>query len=134
MSLYYAGARRNVSPQNPVRLSNWTEPQPDVVVFKPRADFYARKRPAPEDVLLALEVSDTTLRYDRNVKLPRFAAAGIPEVWIEDLSNDLLLVFRDTSGDNYSTSMTLQARDSVSPIAFPECRFSVGDLLPQTAE
>ena len=65
-----------------------------------------------------------------NPILPLCAMTGT----LEDLSNDLLLVFRDPGGDNYSTSMTLQARESVSPIVFPECRFSVGDLLPQAAE
>ena len=122
------GRRAVVSPQNPVQLSDWTEPQPDLVVFKPRSDFYAAKKPTPDDVLFAVEVADTTLRFDRNVKVPRFAAAGIPEVWIEDLKKELLLVYRDPRGDNYATSLTLRRADSVSPVAFPDIRFSIDDL------
>ena len=79
------GRRAVVSPQNPILLSIWTEPQPDLVVLKSRKDFYASKKPEPADALLVVEVADTSLSYDRDVKLPRYAAAGVPEVWIEDL-------------------------------------------------
>jgi Uma2 family endonuclease len=58
------GDRAGLSPQNPVQLSNWTEPQPDIVVFKPRPHFYEHKKPTPDDVLLVMEVSDTSLLYD----------------------------------------------------------------------
>ena len=74
--------------QNPVRISERSEPEPDVTLFRPRADFYAGKRPAPEDVLLLREVSDTTLGFDREVKLPLYARASIPEVWIVELVNE----------------------------------------------
>ncbi len=93
------GDRAVVSPGNPVRLTDWTEPQPDVVVFKPRSDFYAKKRPTTKDLLFIVEVSDTTLSYDRKIKLPRYAEAGIPELWIEDLKNDVIQVHRDPSGN-----------------------------------
>jgi Uma2 family endonuclease len=128
------GDRAVVSPQNPVRLSDWTEPQPDVVVFKPRSDFYAGKRPTPEDVIFTVEVADSTLSYDQKVKLPRFAAAGIPEVWIEDLKHDILLVHRDPIGSIYKTILTLSAGDSISPASFPDVAFSVGELLSGDCE
>jgi Uma2 family endonuclease len=76
-----------------------------------------------------VEVADTTVRYDRNIKLPRFAAAGIPEVWIEDLNSDVLLVYRDSQGDQYRTVLTLRRGESVSPTAFPDIRFALDDLL-----
>ena len=104
-------------------------PQPDVVLFKPRADFYAAKKPTPEDVLLVVEVSDSTLSYDRKIKLPRYAAAGIPEFWIEDLKHDLLLVHREPAGNNYATLLTLHKGDSISVAAFPEVVFKVDDFL-----
>src|SRR5437016_10007262 len=88
-------ARAVVSVQNPLQLDNYTEPEPDIVVLRPRADDYMSKKARAEDALLVLEVCDTTLRYDRNIKLPRYAAAGIPEVWIEDLAGDELLVYRE---------------------------------------
>ena len=123
------GRKALVSPQNPLQLTEWTEPQPDLVVLKPRADFYAGKQWVPEDVFFVVEVSDSTLQYDRKVKVPRFAAAGIPEVWIEDLQHDHLLVHRDPSGEGYSTILELSPGDSVSPLAFPDVTFRVDDLL-----
>jgi Uma2 family endonuclease len=122
------GDRAIVSPQNPVRLSDWSEPEPDFVVFKPRPDFYATA-PTLADVLFLVEISDTTLRHDRNRKLPRYAAAGVPEVWIEDLNNNVLLVYRDPRGDRYETALTFSIEKSVSPLAFPDIQFRVHDLL-----
>jgi Uma2 family endonuclease len=123
------GRRAVVGIQLPLRLSNWTEPEPDVVVFKPRADFYADKRPTPEDALLVVEIADSSLSYDQKVKLPRFAAAGIREYWIEDLKKGLLLAYRDPVGKEYATALTLHAGDSISPLAFPDVTFQISDLL-----
>jgi Uma2 family endonuclease len=123
------GEKALVSVQNPLRLTRYTEPQPDIVVLKPRADFYGRTRYRPGDALLVVEVAETTLRYDRNVKLPRYAAAGIAEVWIEDLRNNLLLVYRKPAGNRFKTELTFHRDDFVSPLAFPEAIFRVEDLL-----
>ena len=123
------GRRAIVSVQSSLALTKDTEPQPDIVILKPRPDFYRSKRRSPEDVLLMVEVSDTTLRYDQNVKLPRYAAAGISEVWIEDLTHNLLLVYREPAGDHFKTELTFRHGDSVSPLAFPETIFKVDDLL-----
>src|SRR5712691_8613860 len=79
------GERVLLNAQNPVRLSNITEPQPDILLLKPRADFYSSRHPVGEDTYLVLEVSDTTLRYDRDRKVPLYAKSGVPEVWIEHL-------------------------------------------------
>ncbi len=121
--------RAVVSIQNPVQLNNYTEPEPDVLVLKPRTDYYASKKVRAEDALLILEVADTTLRYDRDIKVPRYAAAGVPEAWIENLSADELLVFRNPSSDGYATSITLHRGDSISPVAFPDLVFKVEELL-----
>ena len=118
-----------VTIQNPVRLNKYNEPQPDLVLAKPRADYYASKHPTVEDVFLLLEVADTTLRKDRNVKLPIYAELGIPEVWIEDLQHDEILIFRNPSGQRYSTSLTLRRGNSLSVSAFPDIIFKVEDLL-----
>jgi Uma2 family endonuclease len=118
-----------VSVRNPLRLNNYTEPEPDVVLLKPRQDAYRRKRPVAEDALLVLEVADTTLVYDRTVKVPRYAAAGIPEVWIEDLENDVILVFRDPEGNSYKSILRLKRDASVSVQAFPVVIFKVDELL-----
>lgn len=123
------GDRVVVSVQNPLRLSNYTEPQPDVVLLKPRGDEYASKKPAAEDAFLVLEVADTTLSYDRSVKLPRYATAGVSEVWIENLQDDLLLVFRDPVGNAYTTSLVFRRGESISLIALPDVVFTVEQLL-----
>ncbi len=121
--------RALVSVQHPLRLNDYNEPQPDIVVLKPRADYYASKSHTPEDTFLVVEVSDTTLRYDRNVKLPLYAATGVFEVWIENLKEDLLLVCREPAGKTYKIELTLQRGDSVSPLAFPDVVFKIEDLL-----
>ena len=123
-----------VSPQNPVRLTDWTEPQPDLVVFKPRADFYAKKEPVPEDVLFMVEIAETTLSYDRKIKLPRYAAAGIPEFWIGDLKNDILHVYRNPGRETYNIALILHPSESISPLAFPDVTFQVGELLSTDCE
>src|SRR5215510_13348229 len=83
-----------VTVQNPARLNKYNEPQPDLILAKPRADYYASGHPTGEDIFLMVEIADTTLRKDRNIKLPIYARLGIPEVWIGDLGHDQLLVFR----------------------------------------
>jgi Uma2 family endonuclease len=118
-----------VSVQNPLRLTNYTEPEPDIVLLKPRKDCYRYKRPWAEDALLVVEVADTTLAYDRDVKLPRYALSGVPEVWIENLEDDLLLVFRDPADGVYKTSLTFRCGDSISVAAFPDAVFKVEDFL-----
>jgi Uma2 family endonuclease len=125
------GDRAVVNPQNPLQLSDWTEPQPDIVILKPRPDFYEYLRPTPGDVLLVMEVSDSTLRFDLKIKLKYFAAASIPEVWIQDVNEDVLHIFREPEGGKYSVSMQLTRGNAISPVGFPEVQFSTDDLFGQ---
>ena len=118
-----------VSIQNPLQLSNYTEPEPDIVLLKPRSDDYASKKPLAEDALLVVEVAETTFAFDSRVKLPRYAKAGVLEVWIENLTEDALLVCRNPAGNRYSTELTLRSGESVSPIAFPDAVFAIDQLL-----
>ena len=118
-----------VSVQNPVLLSRYTEPQPDIVLARPREDYYADKRISPEDTLLVIEVSDTTLRYDRNRKMPLYAKSGVCELWIENLQSDLILVYRDPGPQTYSTEITIHRGQSISVAAFPEVVFKVDEFL-----
>jgi Uma2 family endonuclease len=118
-----------ISVQNPLRLNKYNEPQPDIVVLKWREDYYASKLHTPEDTLLVLEVSDTTVRYDTKVKLPIYAANGISEVWIENLQEDLILLCRDPAERNYKTQLSLQLREFISSLAFPDVAFKIEDLL-----
>jgi Uma2 family endonuclease len=121
--------RAIVRVQNPVQLAAHSEPEPDIVLLRRRADYYATGHPQPEDVLLIVEVADTSLGYDRDTKVPLYAAAGIPEVWIADLQGDRLRVFRDPDAGEYRRVEVLTRNDSVAPLAFPDLLFSVDELL-----
>jgi len=99
MLVMHAGDDAIVSVQNPVRLNEYTEPQPDLAVIRPRD--YRESLPEPDDVLLLIEVSDTTLAYDRGVKLALYARAGIGEVWIVDLPNETIERYTSPSADGY---------------------------------
>jgi Uma2 family endonuclease len=112
------GDQAIVSVQSPIRLSLRSGPQPDLALLKPRADFYSRDHPGPADVLLAIEVSDTTLRYDRGIKMPLYARHGIPEVWIIDVENGLLHFFRSPSGDSY-TAVSSAERPGMTRLSLP---------------
>ena len=119
-----------VSVQNPVRIAALdSEPQPDVAVLKPRPDFYASAHPEPEDILLIVEVMDTSTEYDRRVKVPLYARAGIPEVWLVDLTTDTIEVLRHPAGDRYSDARSLRRGDQVTISAFPDATLTVADIL-----
>ena len=90
-----------LSVQNPVVLDDFNELQPDIAVLRRRDDFYARSHPGPEDVLLLVEVAETTLPYDRDKKLPLYARAKVPEVWVVDVNRAAFHIFRDPEGDEY---------------------------------
>lgn len=96
-----SGGRFFVSVQNPVRLSGRDEPQPDVSLLGRRPRPEAPTPPGPRDVLLVVEVSDATLSYDRNVKLPLYAGAGVPEAWIVDLAERKVEVQHGPGPDGY---------------------------------
>lgn len=89
--------------QNPVQLDDYSEPQPDITVLKPRDDFYRHAHPRPEDVLLVIEVSDSTLDFDRKVKVHLYARAGIPETWVVNLPEERIEVYSDPVGGEYQT-------------------------------
>jgi Uma2 family endonuclease len=116
-----------VSVQNPVRLDEHSEPQPDLAVLQTRD--YRESLPRPEDVLLLIEVSDTTLFYDRNVKLPLYARAGIPEVWIVDLAGETVEHYTGPSGDSYRHVERVRRGEEIRSAALPEPAFRVDAVL-----
>jgi Uma2 family endonuclease len=121
--------RAIVQVQGSMRLSNFSEPEPDLLLLRYRPDYYKTRLAGPDDTLFAMEVSDTSLRYDLDVKLPIYAAAQIPEVWVVNLQDDTLLVFRNPAGNAYKTEIVLARGDSISVSAFPETVFQVDDIL-----
>ncbi len=90
--------------QNPIRLDPHSEPQPDLSILKARADFYASGHPTPADVLLVIEVADSSLKFDRDVKVPLYARLGIPEVWLVDLEEGRVEIFAQPARDGYQQS------------------------------
>ncbi len=108
-----------VSVQNPVKIGDHSEPEPDIMILPFREDYYAESGVTPEDVLLLVEVSDSTLRYDRNTKLPLYATAGIPEVWIVDVNKQQLEVYRQPNEERYQFMETLTRDDTVAAIQLP---------------
>ena len=109
------GDRALVSTQNSLRLGQWSAPQPDFAVLRYRPDFYREgERASPADVLLLIEIADSSLTFDRKVKLPLYARAGIPEVWIVDLKASLLTAHRDPTGDSYATTTPHNPGDTLT--------------------
>lgn len=125
----FVGTRALVSVQDPLRLSDRSEPVPDLMLLRPRADFYASAHPTAADVFLLIEVSDTTLAYDRGTKVPLYAREGVPEVWIADLKGKRVLVFREPSTAGYRDSHTMRASERLAPTAFPDVEFAISDIL-----
>ncbi|HXF38215.1 MAG TPA: Uma2 family endonuclease [Blastocatellia bacterium] len=102
--------------QNPIRLDDFSEPQPDLALLKPRKDFYSKSHPSPEDVLVVIEVADTSVDYDRNVKLPLYARAGIPEAWLMVLAKDVIEVYSQPRNGKYQKVQRLKrGKNLVSP-------------------
>ena len=118
-----------VSTQNPLRLSEDSEPQPDLMLLAPKPDRYRAALPRPQDVLLLIEVADTTVAYDRGTKLPLYARQGVPEVWLIDLDGKRLEVYREPGAAGYGRSLDLGAGDSISPAALPAVALPLRDIL-----
>lgn len=109
--------------QHPIELDPYSEPEPDVALVKWQADFYESHHPEPSDTLLLVEVADTSLRYDLERKAPRYLAGGVPEVWVIDLSEEIIHVLRSDE------HLRLSAGDSVAPAAFPDLVLEVAAIL-----
>lgn len=117
------------SAQNPVILDEYWEPQPDVSLLVPRKDLYAQRHPEAHEILLAIEVSDTTLEDDREVKIPHYAATGVRESWIVDLQGERLEVYRRPTKSGYRSVRRLRRGEKLSPLAFPDLTITTDDIL-----
>jgi Uma2 family endonuclease len=112
--------RAIVRVQNPTRLNDYSEPQPDVMLLRWRDDFYQGGHPGPDDVLLLIEVSDTSVDYDRSAKLSAYARAGIPEVWIVTRQNRRIEAYTEPKASAYATVRHTGPGASIAPEAFPD--------------
>jgi len=120
------GVRAVVSPQNPVQIPRYSEPEPDVAVLRARS--YKTLAPVTEDVLLLVEVADTSLRFDRTVKLSLYARAGIPEYWLADANAETVTIYRQAGNEMYTDVRIARIDDALSPLAFPDLMIRVADL------
>ena len=125
----HAGSRVVVWVQSPIQLRPRNTPEPDVAVLRPRADFYDGALPAAADVLLVIEVADSTLITDRNRKIPAYAEAGIPGAWIVNLVANHIQVFRDPAGRTYRTVTEVAPGAVVSALALPDLTLPVEEIL-----
>jgi Uma2 family endonuclease len=115
--------------QLPLPLGRFSEFEPDLCLVRVDRPAIETRHPLPSEVFLVLEIADSSLRYDRDIKLPIYAAAGVAEVWISDLLTRRLDVFREPSRSVYKSAVQLNAGDSVCAIAFPEIAVPVLDLV-----
>ena len=115
--------------QDPIALDAYSEPEPDLVLLRPRADFYAAAHPSAGDVLLAVEVADTSASYDREVKVPLYAQAGIPEVWLIDLQQDRIEVYARPQGNAYQQRIQVAANDAFTSPTVAGLTLAAADLL-----
>jgi Uma2 family endonuclease len=122
------GERAVVSPQNPVVIPPRSEPQPDLLLLRPRAVSYSHEHPTPGDTLLAVEVADTTARYDRLVKSRLYARAGIAEFWLLLATDGTVEVHRTPGAEGYASVTRYGSGQTVTPLAFPEIGFAVDDF------
>jgi len=123
------GAAAIVAPQNPAYMNEHSEPQPDIALLRWRDDFYASSHPSPEDILLLIEVADTSIGFDRRKKIPLYASSGVPEFWLVDLLKNTIEVHREPSTSGFREIRKLRKGDRISPLAFPDLELNVSDIL-----
>ncbi|MGD2115677.1 MAG: Uma2 family endonuclease [Acidobacteriota bacterium] len=119
--------------QNPIRLGDLSEPEPDLALLRPRDDFYASGHPDPAAVLLVIEIGDSSRSFDAEIKAPLYARHGVPELWLIDLGAATIAVHREPSPDGYRTVETRSGGDALSPRAFPVVRLTVPAILGERA-
>jgi len=116
--------------QGSVRLNDRNEPRPDLVILRRRDDFYATTFAGPADTLLLIEVADTSLAFDRDVKAPLYARTGIAEFWLVDVETRAITVFREPGAGGYRSETTVRGSQAVSPLALPDLAITPDDVVP----
>lgn len=121
--------RWTISAQDPLHLDDHSEPEPDVMLLKPTADDYVSRHPEPDEVFLLIEVSDVSLDYDREEKLPIYGRAGIQEVWIVNLNEAVVEIYHEPNFTGYGNKTVLRPGQQAKPLAFPDVAVDVTELL-----
>lgn len=115
--------------QSPVRLSELSESQPDLALLRPKPDFYAAAHPEPGDVLLVIEVAESSPEYEQEIKIPLYGRAGILEAWLVDLRGERIEVHRKPSRRGYTEIREARRGQRIALAAFPDRELAVADLL-----
>lgn len=123
------GKTVNISAQDPIHLDDFNEPLPDIAILKRRDDFYAENHPLPQDVLLLIEVSHSTIEYDRDFKKILYAEAGIVEFWIVNLSDDTVECYSQLKNGNYRLAQILEKGETVESKTIENLKLSVEEIL-----
>jgi Uma2 family endonuclease len=123
------GGRAIVSVQDPIVLNDFSEPQPDIALIRPRADFYRHALPTASDVLLIVEIADSSIEYDRDIKLPAYARSGIPEVWLADIPAETVTAHTEPTNGAYRNVRAFRRGDSITPLHFPDLSIEVASIL-----
>lgn len=123
------GLRALVTAQNPVRLGDISEPEPDIAVLRRRPDYYDSRHPTPQDVLLIIEVAETSAESDRAVKGPLYARAGIPEFWLVDLTAGAVEIYRTPGLSGWQEHRTAHGGERIAPVAFPDVELEVAAVI-----
>jgi|SRR5215471_6752539 len=129
MMVMRAGDRAIVRVQGSVRLDSFHEPEPDLLLLRPHEDFYASTHPGPADILLIVEIADSSLNYDRDVKGPIYARFGVPEYWLADLNGEQLICYSRPESGVYRDVGHHQRGETVTPRLLADCSIPVDDLL-----
>jgi Uma2 family endonuclease len=122
------GDRAVIATQNPVALHEYSEPEPDLAIIKLPEMAYENRHPEPEDVFFLIEVADSSLRFDREGKIPLYASCDIPEAWLLDVNAQTLTVYRDPEGARYRTEQVYRAGDTFQLGAFPGVEIHLNEL------
>ncbi len=117
-----------VAVQDPLTLPEHSEPEPDLMLLRPRGDFYEQGNPTPADTLLVVEIGDSSLSYDRNTKIPLYAAQGVPETWLIDIQKRRIEVYRDPGPSGYRQVLLPDPDQYIAPVLLPELRIQVAEL------
>jgi Uma2 family endonuclease len=124
-----ANDRWTISAQDPLRLDDHSEPEPDFMLLKPSPDDYTSRHPKPDEVFLLAEVADASLDYDREEKLPAYGRSGVAEVWIVNLNELTVEVYREPHFTGYGSKTILRSGSQAAPLAFPDATIDVAELL-----
>ena len=118
-----------ISVQDPIYVDDFNEPEPDIALLKPRKDFYAESHPKPADVLLLIEVSDSTLEYDRNFKIPLYAESEIREFWIVNLRDKTVEIYTSPKNGSYRSTRILETGETIESNAAANLKLTVDEIL-----